>query len=44
METPEQDQPAEGGAEQYGGDEDAEAPASADQVESDAERDQAEGE
>ena len=33
-----------GGVEEYGGDQDAEAPASAEQVESDSERDQAEGE
>ena len=42
METEEQQQ-SEGGAEQYGGDQDAEAPASGEQVESDSERDQAEG-
>ena len=41
METEEQQ--SEGGAEQYGGDQDAEAPATGEQVESDGERDQAEG-
>jgi hypothetical protein len=35
--------PSEGGVEQVGGDQDAEEPATAEQVEQDSERDQAEG-
>ena len=42
MESPERE--SEQGDEQYGGDPDAEPPATAEQVESDSERDQAEGE
>jgi hypothetical protein len=37
------EQPSEHGAEETGGDQDAEEPASAEQVEQDADRDQAEG-
>lgn len=42
MESPEQEN-VEGGAETYGGDPDAEPPASGEQVEADEGRDQAEG-
>ena len=44
IETPESEQPAEGGTEQYGGDQDAEAPASGEDAVTGAEGDQAEGE
>ena len=42
-ETPPSDKPAEGGAEEYGGDQDAEAPAGGEDALTTGERDQAEG-